>query len=180
VSALSRVFQPPDKSSVMGSGRKSVVKQGDDEAQVHERLANCRRTPMHHRERTLSEPGMRIWTPSSDLAQSRRREPLATEVPGCQWDALKPLWCGCQMTIIRPPAMPSLTAPVPRAGPAVVSPEPRRSTSNRGLEVLRRGSGEATVRLRCERQRKSQPPVKAKGRGGMATLAGMISVAGWA
>jgi hypothetical protein len=40
---------------------------------------------------TLSEPGMRVWTPSNDLAQSRRRASSATEVPGCQWDALKPL-----------------------------------------------------------------------------------------
>jgi hypothetical protein len=51
---------------------------------------NCRRTPMHHGGRTLSEPGIEIWTPSNDLAPSRRREPSATEVPGCQWDALKP------------------------------------------------------------------------------------------
>jgi hypothetical protein len=42
-------------------------------------------------ERTLSEPGVRIWIPSNDLAQSRRRETSATEVPRCQWDALKPL-----------------------------------------------------------------------------------------
>ena len=79
-------------------------------------------TPMHHGERTLAELGIRIWTPSNDLAPSRRRASSATEVPGCQWDALKPLCCGCQITIIRPPAMPSLTAPVPRAGLAVASP----------------------------------------------------------
>jgi hypothetical protein len=73
------------------NGRKSVFKQADDEAGVHEYLENCCRTPMHHGERTLSEPGVRIWTPSSDLAPSRRRESSAAEVPGCQWDALKSL-----------------------------------------------------------------------------------------
>jgi hypothetical protein len=36
-------------------GRKSVFKQWGDEAKVHEYLENCRRTPMHHGERTLSE-----------------------------------------------------------------------------------------------------------------------------
>ena len=66
-------------------------KQADDEAEVHEYLENCCRTPMHNGERTLSEPGMGIWIPSNDLAPSRRRESSATEVPGCQWDALKPL-----------------------------------------------------------------------------------------
>ena len=75
-----------------------------------------------HKPNRLSEPGMRIWTPSNDLAPSRRRASSATEIPGCQLDALKPLCCGCEITIIRPPAMPSLTAPVPRAGPAGVSP----------------------------------------------------------
>src|ERR1039458_4135428 len=44
---------------------------GDDEAEVHEHLENCRRTPMHPGEWTQSEPGIRIWTPSNDLAQSR-------------------------------------------------------------------------------------------------------------
>jgi hypothetical protein len=33
---------------------------------------------------------LEFWTRSNDLAQSRRREPSAAEVPGCQWDALKP------------------------------------------------------------------------------------------
>ena len=42
-------------------------------------------------EPTLSEPGIRIWTPSNDLAQSRSRASFATEVPGCQWDALESL-----------------------------------------------------------------------------------------
>ena len=74
-----------------GVGRKAVFQRGDDEAEAHEYLENCRRTPMHHGEGTLSEPGIRIWTPSNDLAQSRRRASSATEVPGCQWDALKPL-----------------------------------------------------------------------------------------
>ena len=46
-------------------------------------------------ERTLSEPGIRIWTPSNDLAQSRRGESSATEVPGCQLDALKHLALCC-------------------------------------------------------------------------------------
>jgi integrase len=36
------------------------------------------------------EPGIEIWTLSNDLAHSRRRESSATEVPGWQWDALKP------------------------------------------------------------------------------------------
>ena len=44
-----------------------------------------------HGGRTLSEPGIEISTPSNDLAHSRRREPSATEVPGWQWDALRPL-----------------------------------------------------------------------------------------
>ena len=105
-----------------GGRPKSVFKGGDDEPEVLEYLENCPKTPIHHGERTLSELRIRIWTPSNDLAQSRRRESSATEVLGCQWDALKPLGCGCQITIIRPPAMPSLTAPVPRAGPAGVSP----------------------------------------------------------
>jgi len=101
---------------------KSVSKQGDDEAEVHEYLENCRRTPMHRGERTLTKPGIRLWTPSNDLAQSRRRESRATEVLGRQWDALRPLCCGCQIGIFRPPVMPSLTALVARAGPAGVSP----------------------------------------------------------
>jgi hypothetical protein len=58
---------------------------------VQEYLENCRRTPMHHGGRTLTEPGIQIWTPSNDLAQSRRREWSAPQVPDCQWDALKPL-----------------------------------------------------------------------------------------
>jgi len=77
--------------AALGWGRKSVYEQGDDEAEVHEDLENYRRAPMHHGERTLAEPGIRIWTPSNDLAQSRRRESSATEVPGCHWDALRPL-----------------------------------------------------------------------------------------
>jgi len=44
--------------------------------------------------------------------------------------------------------MPSLATPVARAGPAGTSPEPPRSTSNPGLEVLRGGSGEVPARLR--------------------------------
>jgi hypothetical protein len=72
-------------------GRKSAFKRWDDEAEVHEYLENCRRTPMRHGGRTLSEPGIEIWTPSNDLAQSRRRESQAPQVPRCQWDALKPL-----------------------------------------------------------------------------------------
>ena len=55
-------------------GRKSAFKRGDDEAEVHEYLENCRRTPMRHGGRTLSEPGIEIWTPSNDLAESRCRE----------------------------------------------------------------------------------------------------------
>jgi hypothetical protein len=44
---------------------------------MQEYLENCRRTPMHHGERTLSEPEIRIWTPSNDLAPSRRRKESA-------------------------------------------------------------------------------------------------------
>src|SRR5664279_2487233 len=108
----------PEKAIVCLVGRKSVFQREDEEAEVHEYLENCRRTPMHHGERTLSEPGIWIWTPSNDLAQSKRQESSATEVPGYQWDALKPLCCGCQIALMRQPTMPSLTAPVPRAGPA--------------------------------------------------------------
>lgn len=89
---------------------------------MHEHLENCRRITMHPGERTLSELGIRIWTPSNDLAQARRRASSATEVPGRQSDALNSLCCGCQITIIRLPALPSLTAPIPRAGLAVASP----------------------------------------------------------
>jgi len=66
-------------------GRKSAFKRRDDGAEVHEYPENCRRTAMHCGGRTLSEPGIQIWTPSNDLAQSRRRESLAPQVPGCQW-----------------------------------------------------------------------------------------------
>ena len=89
---------------------------------MHEHFENCRRIPMNHGEQTLSEPGIRDRTPGNDSAPSKLRASSATEVPGCQWDALKPLCRGCRMTIIRPPAMPSPTAPVARAGPAGVSP----------------------------------------------------------
>ena len=54
--------------------RKSAFERGDDEAEVHEHLENRRRTPVRHGGRTLSEPGIEIWTPSNDLEQSRRRE----------------------------------------------------------------------------------------------------------
>jgi hypothetical protein len=89
-------------------------------------------------------PGYGFGSPRNDLGQPGRRPSSVTEVPGRQWDTLKPLYCGCMKTIIRPPAMPSLTAPVPHAGPAGVSPEPSRSTSDRRSEVLRGGCGEAT------------------------------------
>src|SRR5664279_5242151 len=112
----------PKKAIVCLVGRKSVFQRGDDEAEVHEYLENGRRTSVHHGERTLSEPERWIWTPSNDLAQSRRRESSATEVPGRQWDALKHVCFGCQIALMRQPAMPSLTAPVPRAGLAGVSP----------------------------------------------------------
>jgi hypothetical protein len=39
--------------------------------------------------------------------------------------------------------------PLPPAHTAVASPEPPRSTSNPGLEVLRGGSGVARGRVRC-------------------------------
>ena len=70
--------------------RNSALKRGDDEAEVQEYFENCRRTPVHHDGRTLTEPEMQIWTPTNDSAPSRRRESPATEVPGCQWDALNP------------------------------------------------------------------------------------------
>ena len=46
--------------------RKSVFKQGNDEPEVREHVENCCRTPLHHGERTLAEPGIRFWTPSND------------------------------------------------------------------------------------------------------------------
>jgi hypothetical protein len=46
-------------------GRKSAFKLGDNEPEVHECLDNCRKTPMHPGELTLSEPGIRIWTPAT-------------------------------------------------------------------------------------------------------------------
>ena len=49
-------------------GRKSVFKQGDDEVEVHEYVEHCSRTPRHNGERAQSEAGMRVWTPSNDLA----------------------------------------------------------------------------------------------------------------
>ena len=73
-------------------------------------------------ERTLSERSIRNWTPNNDLTQSRSRASFVTEVPGRQWDVLKSLWYGGQITIIWPLAMPSFPAPVPRAGPAGASP----------------------------------------------------------
>jgi hypothetical protein len=51
------------------------------------------------------------------------------------------------MTIIRPPAIRSLTDPGARAGLAGDSPETRRCPSDPRSEVLRRVSGEATARL---------------------------------
>ena len=73
------------------AGVQITFKRREHEAEMHEHLENCRRPPTHHGERTLSPPGIRIWTPSNDLAPSRRRESSVTEVPGCQWDALKSL-----------------------------------------------------------------------------------------
>ena len=46
-------------------------------------------------DRTLSEPGIWIWTLNNDLPQSRCGESSATEVPGCQLDALKHLALCC-------------------------------------------------------------------------------------
>jgi len=70
----------------------------------------------------FAEPGIRIWTSSNDLAQSRCRAASAPQVPGCQWDALNPLGCCCQVTRIRQPAMPSLSPPLSHAGPTGASP----------------------------------------------------------
>ena len=72
------------------NGANQLLNGGDDEAEVQEYLENCRRTPVDHGGRILTEPGIQIWTPSNDSAPSRRRESSATEVPGCQWDALNP------------------------------------------------------------------------------------------
>ena len=65
------------------NGRKSVFEQGDDEAEVHQHFENCRRTPMRNGERTLSEPEIRIWTPSNGYGGTAVRNdnysfPLAT------------------------------------------------------------------------------------------------------
>jgi hypothetical protein len=54
-------------------------------------------------------------------------ESPTAEVPGYQWDALKPWRCCCRITRIRPPALRWLTAPVTRAGLAGVSPDTRRT-----------------------------------------------------
>src|SRR5208283_888293 len=52
--------------------------------------------------------------------------------------------------------------------PAVASPEPPRSTSGPGLEVLRRGSGEATAIFACGQpavgESNTMPPKPAKAR----------------
>jgi hypothetical protein len=78
IGTIRTVFRSGFKAQLGGccalQGRNSAFKRGDDEAEVQEYLRNCRRTPMRHGGRTLSEPGIEIWTPSSDLAQSRRRE----------------------------------------------------------------------------------------------------------
>jgi hypothetical protein len=37
----------------------------------------------------LAEPGIEIWTPSSNLGESKRRESSAPQVIDYQWDALK-------------------------------------------------------------------------------------------
>jgi hypothetical protein len=108
---------------------------------------------MHHGGRILSGPGKEIWTPSNELAQSRHRESSAPQVPGYQWDALKAWRCGCQLAIIRPPAIRSLTAPGARAGLAGDSPETRRCPSDPRSEGQRRVSGEATAGLPpCQRE----------------------------
>jgi hypothetical protein len=49
-------------------GRKSVRKQGNPEAEVHEYVEHCSRTLRHNGERAQFEPGIRVWTPSNDLA----------------------------------------------------------------------------------------------------------------
>ena len=83
VSQLSSLSFKEDKQGA------SQFLDGDDGAEAHEYLEYGRRTLMPHGGRTLSETGIQIWTPSNDLAPSGRRESLAPQVPGCQWDALK-------------------------------------------------------------------------------------------
>jgi hypothetical protein len=69
-------------SVISAIGHKSVFERGDDEAEMHEHLENCRRITMHDSGRTQAKPEIRIWTASNDMAQSGRRKSSATEVPG--------------------------------------------------------------------------------------------------
>ena len=50
---------------------------------------------MLRRDRTPSEPGMRIWNPSNALTPSWRLGSPVTEVTEHQWDALKSLVLRC-------------------------------------------------------------------------------------
>ena len=106
------------------------------------------RRPMHHGERTLSEPEMQIWTPSNNLAQSRRRGSSAPQVLGCQWVALKPWCCGCQITVFGLPAIRSLIAPGARRDLAVASPDTRRTLAVAPLIGDKRCYGECPARRR--------------------------------
>ena len=63
-------------------------------AEVHQRLENCRKTPICHSAQTSSEPRIQIWASSNDLAKSRRSEPPAPQVPDCQPAVASPLATG--------------------------------------------------------------------------------------
>ena len=52
------------------AGVQITFKRREHEAEVHERLEDCRRPPTQHGERTQSPPGIRICPSSDDLAQS--------------------------------------------------------------------------------------------------------------
>ena len=76
------------------------------------------------------------------------REWSDPQVPGCQWDALKAWRCGCQLTIMMPPAIHSLTAPGAHADLAVASPDTRRTLAVAPLIGDKRCYGECPARLR--------------------------------
>ena len=64
-------------------GRKSILERGDDEVEMQDYLENYRRTLMHYGEGPLSEPEIRIWTPSNGYGGTAVRNdnysfPLAT------------------------------------------------------------------------------------------------------
>jgi hypothetical protein len=56
---------------------QSIVKRGDDGAEVREYLENWPGPPIHPAERAPSEPGILIWNSNNDLALSQPRAPSA-------------------------------------------------------------------------------------------------------